>query len=391
MKLLFIYIDEKIFVDDKNNMYSTGNFTPDVWNRYLSLVEDLQVVMTRNPVKLNPSQLSHSVHKIDCSKIGMHLIPHNKDSFRHYFSRKIRKERFNTFEEEIKNADAVIIRTPNSKLVNLCKKYNKPYSVEVVGCIWDALWNHSFKGKILALPNFVDLRKSVKNAPFVLYVTNKFLQKRYPTNGVSVGCSDVLLNDIDESVYQKRLDKIKNHNGKIVLGTAAALNVKYKGQRFVIRALAELKKQGISNFEYQLIGGGDASALINEANKNNVGDQVKIVGQLNHDKVFEWLESIDVYVQPSLQEGLPRSVVEAMSCGLPCMGTAIAGIPELIDESMLVGKRNSHEIAEILKSLNKEKMLELSKKSFEKAKEFDRKTLDKKRNDFYMNFIKSIK
>lgn len=390
MKLLFIYTAEKIFVDDKNNMYSTGNFTHDVWNRYLSLADNLQVIMTRDPAKFDQSKINRSLHKIDLSQIGMHLIPHNMDSFRHYFSGKIRKERFHIFEEQIRNADAVIIRTPNLRLVNLCKKYNKPYAAEVVGCVWDSLWNHSFKGKILALPTFIDLKISVKKAPYVLYVTNEFLQKRYPANGVSVGCSDVLLNDIDESVYQRRLDKIRNHSGKIVLGTAAALNVKYKGQRFVIRALAELKKQGITNYEYQLIGGGDASALVDEAQKAGVGDQVKIIGQLNHDKVFEWLKSIDIYVQPSLQEGLPRSVVEAMSCGLPCMGTDIAGIPELIDKSMLFKKKDSHEISEILKSLDKEKTIELSKKSFEKAAEFDMEVLNKKRNDFYLKFIKSI-
>lgn len=389
LKLLFIYTDEKIFVDDENNMYSTGNFAPGVWDRYLSLTDGLRVIMTRNPAKLNSSQLSRSVHKIDRSKIDMRLIPHNKDSLRHYFSAKIRKERFDIFEEQIKNADAVIIRMPNSRLVNLCKKYNKQYAVEVVGCVWDALWNHSFKGKILALPNFIDLKKTVRNAPFVLYVTDKFLQERYPAKGVTVGCSNVLLRKLDDAVLQKRLDKIKNHSGRIILGTAAALNVKYKGQRFVIRALAELKRQGLTNYEYQVIGGGDASALLAEAKKADVAEQVKIVGLLNHDRVFEWLEAIDIYVQPSLQEGLPRSVVEAMSCGLPCMGTDIAGIPEIVDESMLFKRKGSHEIAEILKGLDKEKMLELSQKSFEKAKGFERDALNKKRRDFYMEFLKN--
>lgn len=389
MRLLFCYLSEKIFVDDEKNMHSTGNFTPDVWNRYLSLADDLQVIMTKNPEKKDSSKIKHSLHKIDISQIGMHLIPHNKDSLRHYFSCKIKKERLRIIDEQIKSADAVIIRDPHSDIVNLCVKYKKPYAVEVVGCTWDGLWNHSLKGKIVALPYFIDSKISISNAPYVLYVTNAFLQKRYPTKGKSIGCSDVLLKMQDNSVLEKRLEKIKNNNGRIILGTAAALNVKYKGQRFVIQAMAELKKQGITNFEYQVIGGGDASLLIKTAEKYGVADQFKVIGQLNHDKVFEWLESIDIYIQPSVTEGLPRAVIEAMSYALPCMGTDVGGIPELIDRSMLFGRKNIKEIADLLKNIDKEKMLSLAKQNFNKSKEYDKDALDKKRHDFYMDFIES--
>ena len=50
-------------------------------------------------------------------------------------------------------------------------------------------------------------------------------------------------------------------SSKIVIGTAAAVNVKYRGQQYVIEALGELKKQGITNYEYHLVGGGEIKLI----------------------------------------------------------------------------------------------------------------------------------
>lgn len=122
---------------------------------------------------------------------------------------------------------------------------NKPFLIEVVGCTWDAYWNYNNLGKLIALPSFIYMRKIVKNSKYVIYVTNKFLQKRYPTNGINTNCSNVYLKEIDECVLRKRLDKINNLRvqDKIILGTAAAVDVKNKGQQYVIKALGKLKNK----------------------------------------------------------------------------------------------------------------------------------------------------
>ena len=41
--------------------------------------------------------------------------------------------------------------------------------------------------------------------------------------------------------------------------------------------------------------------------------------------------AVDLFVTPSLQENLPNTIMEAMSCGVPCVGFCIGGIPEMID------------------------------------------------------------
>ena len=162
----------------------------------------------------------------------------------------------------------------------------------------------------------------MKDVPWAIYVTNEALQKRYPCKGNSLGCSDVEI-IIDEYALEKRLKK--DSNERIILGTAAFLDVGWKGQIYVIRALAKLKKKGLSNFEYQLIGAGTGKMLQAEAQKLGIADQVRIIGALPHEKVFDWLDNIDVYVQTSFMEGLCRSIIEAMSRGCPVLCTDVGG------------------------------------------------------------------
>jgi len=263
--------------------------------------------------------------------------------------------------------------------------------IEIVGCPWDSLWNYSLKGKIIAPYMYFAMKIVVKNAPFAIYVTNEFLQHRYPCKGKSIGCSDVSLPMQDESILKNRIRKIKNmaDNKTIVIGTIAAVNVRYKGQEYVIKAVSKLNKEGY-NFEYHLVGGGDNSYLKSVAEKYGVLEKVKFLGTLPHKMVFEYLDNIDIYIQPSKTEGLPRALVEAMSRGCPALGSKIGGIPELLKEEFLFHNGSISEIYKLLKSINKEIMLKEAKRNFEKAQNYDKKLLDKKRDNFYKKFIESI-
>jgi len=160
----------------------------------------------------------------------------------------------NIIYNEVKKADYIVARLPSfigNLAINAAIKMKKPYLIEVVACQWDALWNYNLKGKIIAPYMYFKTKKLVKDAKYVVYVTNEFLQKRYPTEGKYVNCSDVVLKEFDDNVLMNRLNKINTmkNNNKIVLGTIAAVDVRYKGQQYVIRALGKLKKQGITNNE----------------------------------------------------------------------------------------------------------------------------------------------
>src|SRR5690606_15615778 len=108
-----------------------------------------------------------------------------------------------------------------------------------------------------------------------------------------------------------------------------------------------------------------------------------------HQKVFDWLESIDIYVQPSRQEGLPRALIEAMSKGLPAFGARTGGIPELIEDKYLFSNTNNNikEICLILSSFNKESLLYQSKRNYIESKKYSKNIIDKRRESFFKKFV----
>ena len=162
----------------------------------------------------------------------------------------------------------------------------------------------------------------MKKAPRVLYVTNEFLQKRYPTNGEQIACSDVVLEEITDDILDKRIARIQNKtDNEIKLCTVANVGLKYKGHEYVIRAISKLNKDNDKKYKYYLIGNGYQERLKTIAKKYGVEEDVIFLNSLPHSEVFKTLDNIDIYIQPSLQEGLPRALLEAMSRACPTIGS----------------------------------------------------------------------
>lgn len=354
MRALFCY-DGPIQYDAEGRHYSpVVNNT--VFDRYLGHADHLTVVIRVEPFRMGADTSRSKL--IDESQVDIVAVPSQSTLSGILFHRA---EAARIITEQMKKVDFAIIRLPSflgQLTTKIARKLNKPYLVEVVGCPWDSLWNYGLKGKLVAPWLTLSMKQQVKQAKYAIYVTNDFLQSRYPTNGVATNCSNVEIDAVTEEVLQNRLEKIRGGNEKFVLGTTAAVNVPYKGQQYVIEALGKLKKQGITNFIYQMVGDGDRTRLEQAIRDNDVADQVEFLGAMTHDKVFQWLDTIDIYIQPSRQEGLPRALIEAMSRGLPAIGAATGGIPELILPECIFSNtgRNIDEICDLLLSYDAARM-----------------------------------
>lgn len=380
-----LFIHGHKFIEKDTHYYTSGSLNNEVFDRYVNIFGRVKVLA--NVCRYSEKNARFINDKNKVTNINFDLIRGKNGCFDLLeISKKIKTS--------IDKSEHIVIRMPSFYgiiAIHYAKKTKKKYLVEVVGCPWDAFWNHSAKGKVIAPFMWYMTKRAVKQSPYVLYVTNSFLQKRYPTKGKNIGCSDVVLPSIDNEILNKRLIKIKSmsKNQPIRLGTSAAVNVKYKGQEYVIKAISELNKEGY-NFEYYLAGGGDNGYLKSIAEKFNVLDKVKFLGALPHKDIFNYLDSIDIYIQPSKQEGLPRALVEAMSRGCASIGSSTGGIPELLNDKFIFKKGNVKSICNILKSFNSEVMIEESKRSFCKAKEFNKEILDRKRTDFYKEYDECV-
>ena len=221
-------------------------------------------------------------------------------------------------KEAVEKADLILARFASFSSAYVCSvahKMGKPVFAEVMSCGWDGLWNHGLMGKLAAPVMLFAVKRSLWHADFALYVTEEFLQKRYPCKNKTVGVSDVVIDEIGDEIRQKRNEKIAQTDSRnITLMTSGAVNVWYKGQHFVIRAIPLLNQMGI-HVKYYCVGQGNSDYLRKIAKKYGVEDQVVFTGAVSHDEVFRLLDQCDIYVQPSLQEGLPRALVEAMSRG----------------------------------------------------------------------------
>ena len=386
MKALFAH-SLKFYIDDNKNLYLRG-YDEKYWQRYLKHFDTLYVIGRIEKLK---SQNFSGLNLFEGKGLVFVEVPdiHKIKGFL-----KNNKKFDMIAKKLIEEVDLTIARVPgiySSKIVKLLKKINKPYLIEMVGCPWDSLWNHSFKGKIVAPFVTHSTKKLLIDAPYVIYVTSNFLQTRYPTKGKNINCSNVALQKSNIDVLNKRISKIDNSNESIIrLGTTAAVDVRYKGQERVIKALAKLDDNGMKNIVYQLVGGGNTRYLRKIAEKFNVSDKVEFLGSKNHNDVFSWLDEIDIYVQPSKQEGLPRALIEAMSRGLPCLGASTGGIPELITNEFIFpnGKNSVNEIVKIITKFNKNTMKSQAKRNFVESKKYDEKLIDDKRTMFIEMIIK---
>jgi glycosyltransferase involved in cell wall biosynthesis len=379
-KVLFVHDGPMMTNMNKSKFYGV-HYTDELINRYSFFGDKVSFLMRSKAIS-------------DEQGKGFSLISHKAFCFIEVPNFKSIQSKINQSKAEkiindaVKSHDIIIVRLPSASGViakKIAEKHNKPILVEVVACVYDALWNYDWRGKLLAHYKKLQYQKHIKNSTHVLYVTNKFLQERYPTRGKSIGCSDVILNTIDTSILNTRLNKIQKNNEILVLGTVAAIDVPYKGQADIIKAIAILKGKNI-RIKYKIVGQGDPTNLKNLIKKFEIGDLVEIIGPLQHEKVFEFIDNIDLYIQPSKQEGLPRAVIEAMSRACPVLGSNIAGIPELINKEALFEAGNLNAITKVLKKIDQKQLAQWAADNFNKAKEFKRETLDANRKEFYEQF-----
>jgi glycosyltransferase involved in cell wall biosynthesis len=126
-----------------------------------------------------------------------------------------------------------------------------------------------------------------------------------------------------------------------------------KGHAYLLEAIAQLPISLRDSWCFVWAGDGELRETLHlQAKQQGVAQDIVFLGQTA--EVPEWLSLADAFVLPSLYEGLPLALMEAMSAGLPCLTTDIDGNRELLhqgENGWLCQVRDAKALAEALEPL----------------------------------------
>lgn len=381
MNIVFAH-DHEFIVDSENKFYSPGKLNNESFERYFHCFSSVTIV---SRFKVAKSNIFAGFNEIN--RPGIDFIPFkNLSNFKNRFlnRRKYKKQ----LAEILKNHDGLIVRIPSEigfLIAHTAYEMNIPYVCEVVACPRDAMKGFDTLKSKLYLPIIVnEMEQCLQKSSGALYVTNEFLQRRYPCPGFAVSASNVEIS----GVFPKSEPVDIENKSIIKIALIGHLDSSHKGYGTLYKAARLLDASCNRKLEFVLVGAG--SKFKNDFMGNNVS--FKFTGSLTQKQVQELLGEVDLYVQPSNQEGLPRATIEAMSRGLPCVVSSAGGLPEIINKKYVHNVDDFTVMAEKILFLisNSAAYRAASIENIAMAKKFLSAKLMKKRNAFFERYKNTL-
>lgn len=161
------------------------------------------------------------------------------------------------------------------------------------------------------------------------------------------------------------------------IGIVGRLSV-IKGHDLLIKAMASVVEE-IPNVLLLIIGDGPNLQMIkNMVSDLNIDANVEFVGHVSD--VVPYLSRLDVFILPSVMEGLPIAIIEAIACGLPVIASNVAGIPDIVIDGktgLLLQERSPEQTSKAILTLLKDK--ELARKMGKQARQHAQKKFSSER------------
>lgn len=359
-------------------------FAHSYWMRYLEVFEQVRVVARVREVPNVPVDWKRA----DGEGVSFAVVPYFIGPWQ-YIQRARQVQR--AARNAVGTSDAVIFYA-SSQIAEciepLLRRTGHPYAVYVINDPYDVFAPGSVRHPLRPFFRWLfprQLRHQCAGAAAAAYITEHALQHRYPpaSDTFSTHFSMAELPDT-AFVSEPRLSwQGMRTFTLLIVGTLAQL---YKAPDVLIDAVAACVGEGL-DLKLILVGDGKHRAEL-EARAATLGlrDRVCFRGQLTAgDDVRKQLDQADLFVLPSHQEGLPRAMIEAMARGLPCIGSTVGGIPELLPPEDMVPPGDMAALARKIREVvtNPERMARMSARNLEKAKEYGDEVLCERRNAFY--------
>jgi UDP-glucuronate 4-epimerase len=200
-------------------------------------------------------------------------------------------------------------------------------------------------------------KRVFKNADFIQTIS-QYLANRARKYGYR-GLVKVIPNGVDLSGFNKDLSNNEKENLKKDLGINENEKILITTSRLVeknaIDDLIKAAKYLDFPFKLLILGRGYQEEKLKQLAKDlGLEDKVIFLGFVEYHKISQYLKIADVFIRPSLSEGLGNSFLEAMLCQVPVVATPVGGIPDfLIDEQtgLFCEVKNPESIADKIKKL----------------------------------------
>ena len=290
----------------------------------------------------------------------------------------------------VKNGNAVLLRPPDQTagwVLWHMRNSGRPYGVEVVGDPYDVFEPNAVRHPLRPVFRWWftrALKHQCANACAAAYVTERALQRRYPPAQHAFTTHYSSIDLPDTAFVEAPRTTVANRSVRLILvGTLAQL---YKGPDVLIDAVGACLREGL-NIELVFVGSGKYQPqLEGRAAALGVGSRVQFRGQLAaQDAVRAELDAADLFVLPSRVESMPRAMIEAMARGLPCIGSTVGGIPELLPAEDMVPSNDALALARKIREVlaDPSRLPRMSVRNLGKAREYRHNVLRDRRRVFY--------
>ena len=349
------------------------------WTRYRAVFDEVGVACRVMPADTVPA----SMLRADGDGVSFHDLPAFVGPWQYVAARRRVIE---ILRDVLDGYDAYCLRVPcwiGTLAYSELRRRCKVFGIEVVGDPWDSLAPGAVKS--LTRP-FVrrsarrELRRQCRDACAASYVTKEALQRSYPPGPGTFVTHYSSIDLGSEAFAEAPRTECSNAHRLIFVGT---LEVLYKGQDVLIQALAQCQRADI---KLSVVGDGRCREDLRSLAKSlGLAHRIEFTGMLpSSQDVRAALDNADLFVLPSRQEGLPRAMIEAMARGLPCIGSTVGGILELLPAEDTVEAGDvaglARKIAEYLGDA--ERMARSSARNLQTARQYHADILNDRRRSF---------
>jgi glycosyltransferase involved in cell wall biosynthesis len=284
-------------------------------------------------------------------------------------------------------ADLIHAHRLNYAYMGAC--FKEKYSIPLLATTHGSdVYDFPFKG----VHEYSIIKYVLKNADHIIAISHR--EASYlSTLGYPYSKISVIPNPVDTKLFRcLPQDKCRALlglpvNKKILLSIGSLTKV--KGHTYLLEAMTSIAPKR-KDVILVIIGAGSLRKfLLNKIGKLKLNQKVLLVGEKPHKEIPLWLNSADLFILPSINEGIPSSLLEAIACGKPVVASNVGGIPDIVSTSdigLLVPPRDSEALSNaILEALDRHWDTNAIRKH---AMRFSLENIANQITELYLKFLK---